>query len=626
MARLPRKLAVRLRARLHPDERGFTMLETIIAITVIFAALVALAFVTTSSLHYQDIARQRQAADGIATQVMEEIRGLAYDKVTAGLLSTDLSGDSNVVTGCAGDPAGVYRFLSCAKGSQPGSGEKLIVSPGLTTTVPLVPHRSSTSPNTNPVLNNIAYTWFTYVSQDDSVSNAPYRVTVVVTWTAGTLSSSKLTRIQSLFWSPIGCRSTSTHPFSAPCQPFFLGDATVPNGDVTVSGTLQGTTFSSLEILLMGASSAVQQEQVASGDASTHAVQGTFTDTSTTTAGGVSGSVHVDGDPNTGSGPYQRVRCGTEITCSGGTLTSPSGGGSNSVTMVVPATTYGESDAAITANASNVCPPSSVQATPESDGLPCAGAAVQQSNAMVSVFHLGGTTPVLGDTNMARVGAASSNLAWTFADRVAYPAPGTAGCTPAVNTNGCVAVSAGRTYGNIRLGGLPANMAQPTSSGNCTSGGSFYFLNVTNYSDSATAAAGEGTPLATSNLPSGTLYYWDGASSTCKSVALSSGSLNGLNVSYTTTQSIGGTNVTATLATVPGQTTAAAASASSTPSNSSNPQPTRTDESAQVVAPVITVHYTITTPGVTLVDVTEAINLGTLTLDATYAPAPVTGS
>jgi len=626
MPRLPRRLAVRLRARLHPDERGFTLLETIIAITVIFAALVALAFVATSSLHYQDIARQRQAADGIASQVMEEVRGLAYDKVTAGLLTTDLSGDSNIVTGCAGDAAGVYRFLSCAKGSQPGSGEKLVVSPGLTTTVPLVPHRSSTSPNTNPVVNNIPYTWSTYVSQDDSVSNAPYRVTVVVTWTAGTLNSSKLTRIQSLFWSPIGCRSTATHPFSAPCQPFFLGNATVPNGDVTVSGTFLGTSFTSLEILLMGTSSSVQQEQIASGDASIHAVEGSITDTQTASVGGVSGSVHVDGDPSTGSGPYQRVRCGTEITCTGGTLISPSGGGTSSVTMNVPTTTYGESDAAITANASNVCPPSSVQATPENDGMPCAGAAVQQANPIVAVFHLGGTVPVLGDANMARVGAATSNLAQTFGDRVAYPAPATAGCAPAVNTNGCVAVSAARTYGNIRLGGLPANMTPPTTSGNCTSGGNFYFLNVTNYSDSAAAAAGEGTPLATPSLPSGTLYYWDGASSSCKSLALNSASLNGLNVSYSTTQTIGGIPVTATLTTVPGQTTAASASAASTPSSSSSPQPTRTDESAQVIPPVITVHYTITALAVTLVDVTEAINLGTLTVDASYAPAPVTGS
>jgi type II secretory pathway pseudopilin PulG len=611
---------------LRSDERGFTLAESIIAITVIFASLVSLAYAATASLHYQDIARQRQGADGVASKVMEEIRGLAYDKVTSGLLATDLAGDANIVTGCAGDVAGVYRFLSCAHGTEPGSGEKLVISPGLTTTVPLVPHRSGTAPNTNPVLNNITYSWSTYVTQDDSISNPSYRVTVVVSWTGGGSSSSKLVRIQSLFWSPIGCRGTSTHPFSAPCQPFFLGNATVPNGDVSVTGTLQGTPFTSLEILLMGVSTSVQQEQIASGDASTHSVQGTITDSTITSAGGASGSVHVDGDPNTGSGPYKRVRCGTEITCAGGTLTSPSAGGSNQVTLNVPATTYGESDSAITANAANVCPPTSVQATGESDGLPCAGAAVQQSTAMVAVFHLGGTAPVLGDANMARVGATGSNLGWAFADRVANPAPVTAGCTPAAGTNGCVAVSAGRTYGNIRLGGLPSNMSQPISSGNCTVAGDFYFLNVNSYSDSAKAATGEGTPLATASAPSGTLYYWDQASSSCKSIALNSASINGLNASYSTTQNVGGTNVTATIATVPAQTSAATVSATSTPATSSNPQPTRTDESAQVVAPVLTVHYTIVTPTQTLVDVTEAINLGTLTLDSTYAPPPAAGS
>jgi type II secretory pathway pseudopilin PulG len=601
-------------------QRGFTLIETVIAITVIFGELTALAYTVTASLSYQDIARQRQAANGIANKIMEDIRGLAYDKITAGLLSTDLSGDPNIVS-CSG----VSRFLSCSPGSEPGSGENIVTGPGLTTTVPLVPHSSSTSPNTNPVVNNVAYTWSTYVTQDPLISNAPYRVTVIVTWAGGHAAGSKLVRVQSLFWSPIGCLNSSTHPFSAPCQPFFLGNATVPNGDVTVSGTVQGTSFSSLDILLMGATASVQQEQVASATASTHSIGASLVDTATTTAGGISGSVHVDGDPSTGVGPYQRVRCGTEITCSGATLTSPSAGGSNQVSLTVPTTTSGESDAAITANSSNPCPPSSVSSTAETDGLPCAGAAVQQGTALVAVATINGATPALGGTNLARVGN-SPNIGWAFADRVTYPSPVGAGCTPAVSTNGCIAVSAGRQYGNLRLGGLPANMTQPISSGNCTVGGSFYFLTVNSYSDSATAAAGEGTPLATATLPSGTLYYWDQATSSCKSIALNSASLNSLNQSYTTTQNVSGTNVTVTLATVPGSTTAASASAVSTPVTSSSPQPTRTDESAQVIAPVITVRYTISVPGLMLMDVTEAINLGTLTLDASYAAAPAVGS
>ena len=232
------QLARRLRA-LGTDERGFTLLETIIAITVIFGSMVVLAYAALASLNYQDVAKQRQGADAVSSKVMEEVRGLAYDKITAGLLSTDLSGDANIVS-CSG----TYRFLSCTAGSTPGSGEKIVNSPGLATTTPIVPHRSSTAPNANVTLDHITYTWSVYVTQDDSVTNAPYRVTAIVTWTKGASGGSKLVRIQSLFWSPIGCASTATHPFASPCQPFYLGNATVPNGDITVSGTIGDTTFS----------------------------------------------------------------------------------------------------------------------------------------------------------------------------------------------------------------------------------------------------------------------------------------------------------------------------------------------------------------------------------------------
>ena len=77
MALLPRRLAVRLRARLYPDERGFTLLETVIAITVIFSALLALAYTATIGFGYESLARQKLTATGIADQIMEQVRGLA---------------------------------------------------------------------------------------------------------------------------------------------------------------------------------------------------------------------------------------------------------------------------------------------------------------------------------------------------------------------------------------------------------------------------------------------------------------------------------------------------------------------------------------------------------------------
>jgi type II secretory pathway pseudopilin PulG len=605
----------RLRARAARGESGFTLIETVIAITVIFGSLTALAYTATASFHYQDVARQRQTANGVAAKVMEEIRGLAYDKVVAGLLNTDLAGDSNIVS-CSG----VYRFLSCTAGTEPGSGEKIINNAGLTTTVPLVPHRSSTAPNTDPVLNNLAYKWSTYVTQDDTVANAPYRVTVVVTWTGGLTGGAKLVRIQSLFWSPIGCRNTSTHPFSAPCQPFLLSNATVPNGDIAVTGTLGTTTFSGLDVQLMGASATAQQEQISSAEGSVHSIGASITDDSTRTAGGVPASTKVDGDPNSGTGQYSRVRCGTEITCTGGTLTSPAAAGSTYIQTTVPDTMVGESDSAISATGTNVCPPTLISATAQVDSQPCGGVAVQQDTSLVEVAHLHGAPVDVGDANIVRVGAPPSNNAKAFVDRVINPAPAGAGCTPAASTDGCIAASASRTYGSIRLAQLPANMTSPFPNANCSG----YFLSITGYTDSVTGAAGYGSPLPTATAPAGTLYYYDPASNSCASLAMNSGSISGLNKSYTTTQNVSGTPVTVTISTVAANMSASSTSTVATPSTGGSQ--TRTDVSAQVVAPKLSVRYTITSAGQTIMDITETVNLGTLTVDASYTAAPSAGS
>ena len=98
--------------RLRSDERGFSLLETVIAITVIFGALLTLSYAATIGFRYESLARQKQTATGIADQIMEQTRGLAWDRITAGHLSSDLAGDPNLVTSCSGDATGVYRLLS----------------------------------------------------------------------------------------------------------------------------------------------------------------------------------------------------------------------------------------------------------------------------------------------------------------------------------------------------------------------------------------------------------------------------------------------------------------------------------------------------------------------------------
>ena len=273
---------VRFHARLRDDERGFGLLETVIAITVIFVSLTALAYTATAGFRYIALARERQSGNGIANQIMEEVRGLAFDKVTKGLLDTDLTGDPNIVN-CAA----VYYFQSC-------TGEKIINTSGLAPTTPVVPHRG-TFPG-YPT----SFDYSVYVTQQDNISTNPYRVTVIVTWGGGAIAgATKSIQSQSLFYSPQGCVSSSTHPFAAPCQPFFFGSAQPFQGQVEISGSVWDLDWSDMTLVQPGPESDAQHEQVSQVQGNVAFSKLTMaTSAGTDSQGGESTTSSADGDPS----------------------------------------------------------------------------------------------------------------------------------------------------------------------------------------------------------------------------------------------------------------------------------------------------------------------------------------
>ena len=604
----PRRiLRARLRGRLG-DERGFTLLETIIAVTVMFGSLLALAYTATIGFGYQSLARQKQTANGLANQVMEEIRGLAYSKITSGMLSTDLTGDSNIVS-CSG----VSRFLSCtASASVPGQGEMIVSAPALTTTVPLVPHRSATSPNTNPVIDGTTYQWFTYVTRDDTVTSAPYRVTVLVTWAGGAKANApnKLVRVQSLFWSPTGCRSTSTHPFAAPCQPFFFGTTSVPQATIDIDGTIDqiGTVDGSLYGPV--ASSSVQQEQISQAQGSWQASEAELTVNGTTTiAGGTTKATNVDSDPSSGTGTYSRWRCPTDVTCASGTASNSNSG--NTLALTVGATTA-ESDSTTAASATDVCPPPS--ATGETDGLMCSGTRVQQTGNLTGVLTLQHSTNIGAATVVQ--GLAAGNATTSSLQRNIFP--NTNGCSPTSGTDGCVGMAVSRTIGTINVGGLPAAFAAgPGWAGANPWNG--YFLSVVGYTDTLTASVGTLSPIPAATQ-AGTIYYYNGTG--YSSLSVTAAGVTGLNASYTTTQTISGTAYTLTVSTV---TSGMAKASTSLSPTSPAGNATRTDVTSRVIPPTVTVHYQLSGGG-TSADLTVTVLLGTLEANGSYAAAPAQGS
>ena len=81
-------------------------------------------------------------------------------------------------------------------------------------------------------------------------------------------------KLQSLFWSPDGCVNSTTHPFAAPCQPFFYGQVDAPQARFSVTGQLYdfAIDFDALAVTLPGITATTQEEQTSQLNADDHLV------------------------------------------------------------------------------------------------------------------------------------------------------------------------------------------------------------------------------------------------------------------------------------------------------------------------------------------------------------------
>jgi type II secretory pathway pseudopilin PulG len=626
-----RGLLEKVRARLHA-EHGFSLLETVIAITVIFASLLALSYTATVGFGYESLARQRQSATALANGTMEQARGLAYAKIQTGMRTGDLAGDPNVVTGCAGDPAGTYRFLSCSPGTVPGSGEKIVHSPTATNAAPLVPHATTVTQN------GITFTIRTYVTNncttvDGIVCTAltPYRVTVIVTWTGGRSYPTKLVRLQSLFYSPTGCRSMETHPFAAPCQPFFFGTASIPRGEVHIEGSVHNTSFQSGDVFTPALDSQVQHEQMTQAQAGYTPTGVQIVDGSETRTAGGTTQVTAAADTDPGSPSTTLYATSSYTGPSSSTLSS---GGENSLTLTSPAGDSARADATTRAGVAYVCPPP--PDTNESDGRPCAGARIQQGGDLIATLTLGDG---VGTATLARI-AAASEPSKTFVDHVLYNEsstmlPGIAGCAPVSGADGCLEQSAVRRFGTINLGGLPSSVPGPANwSG--TNAWNGYLVSIVGYADQVAApvgrqvlsSSGSGTavPAPSARVTAGTVYYWNPATGSYASLAATSDSLvAALQAStMTATATVSGRTVTVTISVQAGSVTKATTGTSTTVGGTGNLS--RTEASAQATPPKLSLRYQVWVNGSQRADLTIAVNLKTMEARGVYAPPPLSGS
>ncbi len=582
-------------------EDGFTVVEMVVAATVLLTSMLSLAYTATLGFTDTALARQRQSASGLANQAIEQIRALPFDTLTKGLSSNDptIGADTSITT------CGSAR---CYGGEQiPMSG----YAAG-TTLSPLVPHLRTVT--VGPTVFTVS-AYVTYFQNATTIST--YRATAVVSWAGGDRpGAAHRVTLQTIVYSPSGCLSTATHPYAAPCQPFLYAAATSGQGSVGITGTIDGVTFDRASVWLAGGNVNQQIEQTSSqqGHAWTGGVSldpaGSGDEQYSGRTQATSGA---DNDPSTPGNEYDSQTVGPQSL--GAVITVGDAGGSH-LTLTPSSGDTGTTTSTTSAGGANAC--SNAQAVPQMDGLLCGASESLQAgtSSIVLALVVGGTD--LGSASLVSLGPSpSDHPGFAFANRDAAPETGVCATT---SGDGCVHAEATRTIGQLTLAGLPA--AIPDA--DLPAGWAGYLVRITSSTDSASAEAGVGT-VAPAATGSATFSLWNGSGYTTCTLPGGScvdgvGQLSVAAVHVEDSGFAGGNleiDVTSQLA--PGSPVASAVSAVCDPACPN----TRT--AAQVTSPgpmTGDIRYRVAIGGNTVADLTIQVTPGALSAKASYQQSP----
>ncbi|MEW6059940.1 MAG: type II secretion system protein [Actinomycetota bacterium] len=586
---------------MRDDEHGFSLIETVIAIGVMFVALVTLAYAATAGFGYQALARERQAANGIADKTMEEIRGLAYGSIQKGLAGADLADDPNLVSNCPQDPTSppiTYRYPDC-------EGEKVTYTadPNYTPPEPLKEHVGTIEGYPTD------YTYRIYITnscpsgtETGCTGPTPYRVTVVVSWAGGRIQGvAKSVTTQSLFYSPGGCVSSQTHPYAAPCQPFFYGQAQVPRGSVTVSGSIWGLPFAAGGLFTSGVESDAQQEQFSTVAGAFMQSAALLLDTSGNEgmAGGAAQTVAASNDPSGSMDDYAQI---PEQTLPATNL-PPLTYGQTEFWVVAPQGEVTAVQAATAATPAEPCPP---WGTSQNDEAVCSGSKIQQNGSLTAWADL---TNVFENVDLDIV---------TFATIEAAPSPNTALVDRELVTDedGRLVSTVERRFGTITLVGLPSGFPiedrleqLPLWEG--------YLVRMTGYTDRVIAAVGTGASNPTADVLGGTIRYWSGDGYT-EVPANTTVQPNEITLVSDMSGHLVQIHITSS---------ALVAQSPNTPYEDLEGSPAAIGEAtAEMSAPLEgTISYVITIDDTVVVNLTVDVALGTMIAKGVYARAPMEG-
>jgi prepilin-type N-terminal cleavage/methylation domain-containing protein len=585
-------------------EDGFSLIELVMAIFVFSVITTALGYVMTGSMVDVAFARQRQVANHLATQAMEQVRALPFATLAAGLNRADLAtADPDIAVTGSGATA-VYTFTP--------TNETIPTGTSGTLQVPLNPHKQT------KVLNGTTFTVAVYPTNYQG-STTSFRATVIVSWT-GSFRKGMVAKVstQTILFSPAGCVSSATHPFASPCQPFLYGTAAMSQGAVTVTGSLLGISLNQAALRAGELDSTMQIEQVSAvqGRTTTSGVSLDIAGQSVQNSGAQAGASASDTDPVSTASPYSQAPVSQ-----GSPSTLSASNGYFSLVLTPSATETGNSISTSNATSSaNLCPdPLGIN---QNDLLPCGSGSLQQAGLMSGTFSVGAGAIPMGNALLGSIGAAPT-AAKSFTNRDA--ASGSSSCLQTTG-DGCLRAESRRSIGTVSLVGLPANLASLRPS-DIPSGWNSYLLRVSSFSDTVSAESGVGSAAPTATMPTGagapTISYWNGAGYSTTTIApgpavavpVASVNINdagfpggALSIQITAGVSTGGT-------------------VKSDPDGGSCAVPCiRTSSSARSASPIVgDITYKITHNGVTLADLTVHVDLGTLLAQTSYKAAPGAG-
>jgi type II secretory pathway pseudopilin PulG len=204
------------RDRRPKNEAGFTVIESVIALTLVFVVLLVLLGALTAGQRGLVNGRQRSVALAAANEVLEDARGRAY-----GDIGHDFDSDPTLAT----DPL-------ISNGRYTAVNEPLVGSTvdagagGGTNTNPLYPF----SPHSSVTYRDgTKYTTSVYVTQVTPATGDPYkRLSVIVGWSPSLTTAARQVSLSTLLYNAAN-----------PPDPRLIGQAQASAGTLTVCATLQ---------------------------------------------------------------------------------------------------------------------------------------------------------------------------------------------------------------------------------------------------------------------------------------------------------------------------------------------------------------------------------------------------